>query len=127
MTRSSTACGRALLRCPQGGEWSMAKRTVLRAWSSLSRIGRISDRRACASGWRRAGLFSAKSSVEVDIYMEPEGGALPLSRGQLDIGLSHESGLAGTEWQLGLLGRIDGAVRRDLLEQAIRQSLQEAE
>ncbi|CQD03379.1 non-ribosomal peptide synthetase [Mycolicibacterium conceptionense] len=59
--------------------------------------------------------------------MEPEGGALPLSRGQLDIWLSQESGLAGTEWQLGLLGRIDGAVQRDLLEQAIRQALQEAE
>ncbi|MUM25309.1 condensation domain-containing protein [Mycolicibacterium sp. CBMA 295] len=59
--------------------------------------------------------------------MEPEGGALPLSRGQLDIWLSQESGLAGTEWQLGLLGRIDGAVQRELLEQAIRQSLQEAE
>ncbi len=59
--------------------------------------------------------------------MEPEGGALPLSRGQLDIWLSQESGLAGTEWQLGLLERIDGAVQRDLLEQAIRQALQEAE
>ncbi|MDH6195686.1 glycopeptidolipid biosynthesis protein [Mycobacterium frederiksbergense] len=54
-------------------------------------------------------------------------GALPLSRGQLDIWLSQESGLAGTEWQLGLLGKIDGAVQRDILEQAIRQSLQEAE
>ncbi|WP_083211115.1 non-ribosomal peptide synthetase [Mycolicibacterium porcinum] len=59
--------------------------------------------------------------------MEPAGRALPLSRGQLDIWLSQESGLAGTEWQLGLLGRIDGAVQRDLLELAIRQALQEAE
>ncbi|OBG81540.1 non-ribosomal peptide synthetase [Mycobacterium sp. E802] len=59
--------------------------------------------------------------------MESEGGALPLSRGQLDIWLSQESGLAGTEWQLGLLGRIDGAVQRGLLEQAIRQALGEAE
>ena len=59
--------------------------------------------------------------------MEPDGGTLPLSRGQLDIWLSQESGLAGTEWQLGLLGRIDGAVQRDLLERAIRQALQEAE
>ncbi|MFV8243285.1 amino acid adenylation domain-containing protein [Mycolicibacterium peregrinum] len=59
--------------------------------------------------------------------MEPDSGTLPLSRGQLDIWLSQESGLAGTEWQLGLLGRIDGAVQRDLLERAIRQALQEAE
>jgi glycopeptidolipid biosynthesis protein len=59
--------------------------------------------------------------------MEHDDGALPLSRGQLDIWLSHESGLAGTEWQLGLLGRIDGSVDRDLLQQAIRQALAEAE
>ncbi|ULN48154.1 amino acid adenylation domain-containing protein [Mycolicibacterium goodii] len=59
--------------------------------------------------------------------MEPVDGALPLSRGQLDIWLSQESGLAGAEWQLGLLGKIDGVVDHRLLEQAIRQALQEAE
>lgn len=59
--------------------------------------------------------------------MEPVDGALPLSRGQLDIWLSHESGLAGAEWQLGLLGKIDGVVDHGLLQQAIRQALQEAE
>ena len=59
--------------------------------------------------------------------MEPDDAALPLSRAQLDIWLSQESGFAGTEWQLGLLGRIDGTVRRDVLEQAIRQALAEAE
>ncbi|MGV0837952.1 amino acid adenylation domain-containing protein [Mycolicibacterium thermoresistibile] len=59
--------------------------------------------------------------------MEPVDGALPLSRGQLDIWLSQESGLAGTEWQLGLLGRIDGPVHRDILHRAIRIALQEAE
>jgi glycopeptidolipid biosynthesis protein len=59
--------------------------------------------------------------------MEPNDGGLPLSRGQLDIWLSQESGLVGTEWQLGLLVRIDGAIQRDLLHQAIRQALQEAE
>ncbi|MCV7298533.1 amino acid adenylation domain-containing protein [Mycobacterium barrassiae] len=45
----------------------------------------------------------------------------------MDIWLSQESGLVGTEWQLGLLVRIDGAIQRDLLHQAIRQALQEAE
>src|ERR1700694_4566444 len=59
--------------------------------------------------------------------MHPDDGALPLSRGQLDIWLSQESGLAGTEWQLGLLGRIHGTVERDLLQQAIRQAVHEAE
>ncbi|MCB0940279.1 MAG: amino acid adenylation domain-containing protein [Mycobacterium sp.] len=59
--------------------------------------------------------------------MTPDVGALPLSRGQLDIWLSQESGLAGTEWQLGLLVRVDGPVQRDLVHQAIRQALQEAE
>lgn len=54
-------------------------------------------------------------------------GLLPLSRGQLDIWLSHESGLAGTKWQLGLLGRIHGTVQSGLLLEAIRQGMREAE
>ena len=53
--------------------------------------------------------------------------ALPLTRGQLDIWLAHESGHSGTEWQLGLLIRVEGTVKRDVLERAIRQALQEAE
>ncbi|RAU90819.1 non-ribosomal peptide synthetase [Mycobacterium colombiense] len=53
--------------------------------------------------------------------------ALPLTRGQLDIWLAQESGYVGTEWQLGLLIRIDGAIQRDVLEQAIRQTVTEAE
>ena len=54
-------------------------------------------------------------------------GALPVTRGQMDIWLSQVTGLAGTEWQLGLLGRIAGRIDRDLLQQAIRQVVQEAE
>ncbi len=50
-----------------------------------------------------------------------------LTRGQLDIWLSQEAGFAGTEWQLGLLVRIEGAVDRDLLQQAIRRVVAEAE
>src|SRR6478752_10795606 len=53
--------------------------------------------------------------------------ALPLTRGQLDIWLAHETGDSGTEWQLGLLIRVEGTVKRDVLERAIRQALQEAE
>ncbi|MFZ3319230.1 MAG: condensation domain-containing protein, partial [Mycobacterium sp.] len=53
--------------------------------------------------------------------------ALPLTRGQLDIWLAQETGYSGTEWQLGLLVRIEGTVKSDLLEQAIRQAVQEAE
>src|SRR5689334_24028645 len=59
--------------------------------------------------------------------MDRQDGLLPLSRGLLEIWLSHESGLAGTEWQLGLLGRIDGTVQQELLQEAIRQAMQEAE
>ncbi|BBY36644.1 putative non-ribosomal peptide synthetase [Mycobacterium mantenii] len=53
--------------------------------------------------------------------------ALPLTRGQLDIWLSQEAGFAGTQWQLGLLVKIDGTVHRDALEQAITQAVAEAE
>ncbi len=59
--------------------------------------------------------------------MDLDGGGLPLTRGQLDIWLAQEMGLAGTEWQLGFLGRIAGAVDRDALRQAIRQVVREAE
>lgn len=59
--------------------------------------------------------------------LESEDRALPLSRGQLDIWLSQETGLVGTEWQLGLLVRIEGQVERVLLERAIRQAVTEAE
>jgi amino acid adenylation domain-containing protein/non-ribosomal peptide synthase protein (TIGR01720 family) len=53
--------------------------------------------------------------------------ALPLTRAQLDIWLAQETGHSGTEWQLGVLVRFDGTVQRDLLEQAIRHVVQEAE
>src|SRR5271163_4314754 len=53
--------------------------------------------------------------------------ALPLTRGQLDIWLAQETGHSGTEWQLGLLARIEGTVARDALEWAIRRVVQEAE
>ncbi len=59
--------------------------------------------------------------------MELDDRALPLTRGQLDIWLAQETGHSGTEWQLGVLVRFDGAVERDLLEQAIRHVVREAE
>ncbi|HWS93644.1 MAG TPA: condensation domain-containing protein, partial [Mycobacterium sp.] len=59
--------------------------------------------------------------------MELDDRSLPLTRGQLDIWLAQETGHSGTEWQLGLFVRIEGTVKPDLLEQAIRQGLQEAE
>ncbi|WP_155768353.1 non-ribosomal peptide synthetase, partial [Mycobacterium colombiense] len=59
--------------------------------------------------------------------MEREDRALPLTRGQLDIWLSQEAGFAGTQWQLGLLVKIDGIVHRDAFEQAITQAVAEAE
>src|SRR4029450_9246491 len=59
--------------------------------------------------------------------MDREDGLLPLSSGQLDIWLSRESGLAGTEWQLGLLGRIGGTVKPGLLLEGIREGVHEGE
>src|SRR6202008_3090839 len=59
--------------------------------------------------------------------MELDDRAFPLTRGQLDIWLAQETGRSGTEWQLGLLVRIEGAVDRDRLEWAIRRALREAE
>jgi hypothetical protein len=59
--------------------------------------------------------------------MELDDRALPLTRRQLDIWLSQETGHSGTEWQLGLFAKIDGTVERDALEWAIRRALQEAE
>ena len=59
--------------------------------------------------------------------MERDDEAYPLTRRQLDIWLAQETGHSGTEWQLGLFVRIEGAVNPDLLERAISLALQEAE
>src|SRR3954453_5207718 len=59
--------------------------------------------------------------------MELDERAIPLTRGQLDIWLAHETGHSGTEWELGVFVKIEGTVQPDLLEQAIRIALQEAE
>ncbi|UXA04257.1 amino acid adenylation domain-containing protein [Mycobacterium sp. SMC-2] len=52
---------------------------------------------------------------------------LPLTRGQLDIWLSQETGYVGTEWQLGLLIKIEGSLDRDALQRAITQAVAESE
>ncbi|OBA84264.1 non-ribosomal peptide synthetase [Mycobacterium sp. 1164966.3] len=54
-------------------------------------------------------------------------GARPLTRGQLDIWLAHETGHSSTEWQLGLLVKIEGRLNRDALKWAIRRVVREAE
>ena len=59
--------------------------------------------------------------------MDLDDRAVPLTRGQLDIWLAQETGLSVTEWQLGVLVRFDGTVKPDVLKQAIRQVVQEAE
>ncbi|WP_237161036.1 condensation domain-containing protein, partial [Mycobacteroides franklinii] len=59
--------------------------------------------------------------------MECDPGALPLTRGQLDIWLAEETGRAGAKWHLGMLGRIEGAIDHGLLERAVRQVVHEAE
>ena len=59
--------------------------------------------------------------------MECDHGALPLTRGQLDIWLAEETGHAGVKWQLGMLGRIEGVIDHDLLERAVHHVVCEAE
>jgi glycopeptidolipid biosynthesis protein len=59
--------------------------------------------------------------------MHENNGALPVTRGQLDIWLSEETGRFGTKWQLGMLGRIDCPIEHDTLGRAIRQVVREAE
>jgi non-ribosomal peptide synthetase component F len=59
--------------------------------------------------------------------MELDDQALPVTRGQLDIWLAQETGHSGTEWQLGLFVKIDGAIERDALQWAIRRVVEEAE
>ena len=59
--------------------------------------------------------------------MELADQALPVTRGQLEIYLAHETGHSGTEWHVGLFVRIGGAVDRDALEWAIRRVVREAE
>ena len=53
--------------------------------------------------------------------------AVPLTRAQLDIWLDQETGHSGTEWQVGLLVHIEGAIDRDALEWAITRVMKEAE
>ena len=59
--------------------------------------------------------------------MDLNDGALPLTRGQLDIWLADETGHSTTEWQVGLLVAIEGTVDRDALEWTIRRVVREAE
>uniref|UniRef100_UPI003F9D7E28 condensation domain-containing protein n=1 Tax=Mycobacterium sp. TaxID=1785 RepID=UPI003F9D7E28 len=59
--------------------------------------------------------------------MELDSGALPLTRGQLDVWLAEETGRSGAKWQIGMFGRIDGALEPDLVERAVRQVVREAE
>jgi hypothetical protein len=53
--------------------------------------------------------------------------AFPLTRGQLDIWLAHQTRHSGTEWQLGMFVQVEGTVERDSLEWAIRRVVREAE
>jgi glycopeptidolipid biosynthesis protein len=52
---------------------------------------------------------------------------LPLTRRQLDIWLAQETGYTGTEFQLGLLVKIAGAIEAEPLRRAIHQAVLEAE
>ncbi|WP_083741332.1 non-ribosomal peptide synthetase [Mycobacterium sp. MS1601] len=59
--------------------------------------------------------------------MELGENAHPLTRAQLDIWLAQETGHSGTDWQIGLLVRIEGSLELEALEWAIQRVMQEAE
>ena len=88
-------------------------------------IGPKCLRETLAAG--RVSITKLTNRVVWGSRMELDDRALPLTRGQLGIWLAQETGHSGTEWQLGVLVKIDGTVQPDLLEQAIRIALQEAE
>src|SRR6201997_1027903 len=52
---------------------------------------------------------------------------LPLTRGQLDIWLAQQTGRFDAEWHIATFDIIEGAVEPDVLEQAIRHVVAEAE
>ena len=59
--------------------------------------------------------------------MEFNEDALPLTRAQLDIWLAQETGQAATDWQLGMLLKVEGALERDAFEWALQRATREAE
>ncbi len=59
--------------------------------------------------------------------MEFNEDALPLTRAQLDIWLAQETGQAATDWQLGMLLKVEGVLERDAFEWALQRATREAE
>ncbi|WP_407666426.1 amino acid adenylation domain-containing protein [Mycobacterium pinniadriaticum] len=59
--------------------------------------------------------------------MEFNEDALPLTRAQLDIWLAQETGHGGTDWQIGMLLKVEGALERDAFEWALQRAMREAE
>jgi amino acid adenylation domain-containing protein/non-ribosomal peptide synthase protein (TIGR01720 family) len=59
--------------------------------------------------------------------MELNEDALPLTRAQLDIWLAQETGQPATDWQLGMLLKVEGALERDAFEWALTRATKEAE
>ena len=119
-TRSSTACGRRswmfkLAGVVYGeGDRAACLEYIEQNWPDIRP-------KACARGWQAGQGVSIGKPDGFDDH------ALPLTRGQLDIRLAQETGHPGTEWQLSVFARIEGTVKPDLFEQAIRQVMREAE
>ncbi len=59
--------------------------------------------------------------------MQRDDCALPLTRAQLDIWLAQETGHSNTDWQIGLLMKIEGPLDRDVFEWSIARVMKEAE
>ena len=59
--------------------------------------------------------------------MEFNEDALPLTRAQLDIWLAQETSHGGTDWQIGMLLKVEGTLERDAFEWALNRAMREAE
>ncbi|MEE6177501.1 non-ribosomal peptide synthetase [Mycobacterium sp. 050134] len=67
---------------------------------------------------------AAPDSVSV---MERDPSVLPLTQAQLGIWLAHKVHNHGAKWHIGILVRIEGPVDPDLVERAVRKTVQDAE
>ncbi len=59
--------------------------------------------------------------------MELNEDAVALTRAQLDIWLAQETGKSATDWQIGMLLKVEGALERDAFEWALTRAMREAE
>ena len=106
-----------------------ARRSRPRGMSGLHRteLARHPAEEPARPAGRVPELLSSDSGLGSGSSMDVNDGALPLTRAQLDIWLAQETGHSGTDWQIGMLMKVEGALERDAFEWAIQRAMREAE